>query len=95
MESTELRTTLSIHVCASPPGHDSLIAMPNQRVAWHQREALQIAIKLRLGWSEALRCKNRTAAAAQPLASNWFLIACYENFFQQRTTKWAVTNNRW
>jgi hypothetical protein len=49
MESTELRTTLSIHVCASPPGHDSLIAMPNQRVAWHQREALQIAIKLRLG----------------------------------------------
>ena len=70
---------------ASPPGHDSLIAMPNQRVVWHQREALQIVIKLRLGWSEALRRKNRSAATGQPPAANWLLIACYENFFQQRT----------
>ena len=45
-------------VIRKSPGHDSLIAMPNQRVAWYQREALQTAIKLRLGWSEALRRKK-------------------------------------
>ena len=30
------------------PSHNSLAAMPNQRAAWHWREALQIAIKPRL-----------------------------------------------
>ena len=53
-----------------PLGHDSLIAMPNQRVAWHQREALQIAIKPRLVGRESygvraeaplrLSCRPRT-----------------------------------
>ena len=62
MDSNELRTTLSIHVWVreicqrwgNSPGYpqvpwsDSLVAMPNQRAVRHQREALQIVIKLRL-----------------------------------------------
>ena len=68
---------------------DSAVVMPNQRAVRHQREALQTAIKLRLGWSEALRREKGSVATIQPPAANWLLIACYENFFQQRVARAA------
>jgi hypothetical protein len=58
--------------------------MPNQRAVRLQREALQTAIKLRLGWSEALRRKTEALLrlSRRPRTGLW--IACYKNFFQQR-----------
>jgi hypothetical protein len=76
-----LETRLAIR---ESPDHDSLVTMLNQQAVRHWRETLQIAIKSRQVGPGALRRENRRAATAQPPPANWSLIACYENFIQQR-----------
>ena len=66
------------------PGHDSLVAMPNQRAVRHCREALQIAIKPRLVAREPYGVRTEALLRLSRRPANWSLIACYENFFQQR-----------
>jgi len=58
--------------------------MPNQRAVRDWGEALQIAIKPRLIGRRAVQREKRSVATIHPPDANWSLIACYENFFQQR-----------
>ena len=48
------------------------------------REALQIAIKPRLVGREPYGVRTEASLRFSRRAANWSLIACYENFFQQR-----------
>jgi len=61
--------------------------MPNQRAVRHWREALQIAIKLRLVGRRAVQREKRSVATIHPPGANWSLIACYENFFPATRSK--------
>jgi hypothetical protein len=61
--------------------------MPNHRAVRDWREAWQIAIKPRLVGQDLYGLRTDALLRLSRRPANWSLIACYENFIQQRAIK--------